>query len=62
MAAILVIETSTEVCSVALTIDGAPIDLIESKEGQNHARLVTVYADRLLSRNKIKPEDRKSVV
>lgn len=57
MAAILVIETSTEVCSVALTIDGTPVDLIESKEGQNHARLVTVYADRLLSRNKINAED-----
>ncbi|HAH22185.1 MAG TPA: tRNA (adenosine(37)-N6)-threonylcarbamoyltransferase complex dimerization subunit type 1 TsaB [Prolixibacteraceae bacterium] len=57
MAAILVIETSTEVCSVALTIDGTQVDLIESKEGQNHARLVTVYADRLLIRNKINAQD-----
>jgi len=56
MAAILIIETSTEVCSVALTIDGILTDWTESKEGQTHARLVTVYAEGLLSRNKIKPE------
>lgn len=57
MAAILIIETSTEVCSVALTVDGTLTDLKESKEGQNHARLVTVFAEELLKRNTIKPED-----
>lgn len=57
MDAILVIETSTEVCSIALTIDGRQSDLIESREGQNHARLVTVFADSLLTRNNIKPEE-----
>lgn len=57
MAAILIIETSTEVCSVALTIDGTLTDIIESKEGQNHARLVTVFAEDLLNRNNIKPEE-----
>jgi tRNA threonylcarbamoyladenosine biosynthesis protein TsaB len=57
MAAILVIETSTEVCSVALTIDGNLTDLTESKEGQNHARLVTVFAEELLKRNNIKPAE-----
>ncbi|HEY3369881.1 MAG TPA: tRNA (adenosine(37)-N6)-threonylcarbamoyltransferase complex dimerization subunit type 1 TsaB [Prolixibacteraceae bacterium] len=55
MAAILIIETSTEVCSVGLTVDGILTDLTESKEGQNHARLVTVYAQDLLARNHIKP-------
>ena len=55
MAAILVIETSTEVCSVALTIDGILADIIESNEGQTHARLVTVYAQDLLKRNNIEP-------
>jgi len=54
MALILIIETSTEVCSVALTKDGKLIDLIESAEGQNHARLVTVFAENLLLRNNIK--------
>jgi len=57
MAAILIIETSTEVCSVALSIDGTLTDLIESKEGQNHARLVSVFAEDLLKRNNINPED-----
>ena len=57
MAAILVIETSTEICSIALTIDGVMRDLTESKEGQNHARLATVYAQELLIRNNIKPEE-----
>lgn len=57
MAAILVIETSTEVCSVALTIDGKLADIIESNEGQNHARLVTVFAEDLLKRNNIGPEE-----
>jgi tRNA threonylcarbamoyladenosine biosynthesis protein TsaB len=57
MAAILIIETSTEVCSVALSIDGILTDLIESKEGQNHARLVTVFAEKLLKRNNVKPEE-----
>lgn len=54
MAIILIIETSTEICSVALTKDGKLIDLIESKEGQNHARLISVFAETLLTRNNIK--------
>jgi len=57
MAAILIIETSTEVCSVALTIDGTLKDWMESKEGQTHARLVSVYAEELLRRNNIKPDE-----
>ena len=57
MSAILVIETSTEICSVALTVNGVLTDQIESKEGQNHARLVTVYAEDLLNRNQIKTEE-----
>lgn len=51
MALILIIETSTEVCSVSLLKDGTLLDLIESTEGQNHARLVTVFAENLLHRN-----------
>jgi len=61
MATILIIETSTEVCSVALTRDGKLLDLIESKEGQNHARLTTVFAEQLLSRNNIKPGELSAV-
>jgi tRNA threonylcarbamoyladenosine biosynthesis protein TsaB len=55
MAAILIIETSTEICSIALSVNGQVIDLIESDEGQNHARLTTVFAEELLKRNHIKP-------
>ena len=61
MAFILIIETSTEVCSVALTEDGKLIDLIESAEGQNHARLVSVFTQELLSKNGIKPEQINAV-
>lgn len=53
MAIILIIETSTEICSVSLSEEGKLIDSIESDEGQNHARLVTVFAEDLLSRNKV---------
>jgi tRNA threonylcarbamoyladenosine biosynthesis protein TsaB len=61
MALILIIETSTEVCSVSLLKDGTLLDLIESDEGQNHARLVTVFAENLLSRNKLQPRELNAV-
>ncbi len=53
MALILIIETSTQVCSVALSRNGQLIDLIESTEGQNHARQTAVFAETLLSRNNL---------
>lgn len=53
MALILILETSTEICSVALIRDNQLIDVIESDEGQNHARLVTVFAEKLLERNNV---------
>lgn len=61
MALILIIETSTEICSVSLSKDGKPVDLIESAEGQNHARLVTVFAESLLSRNNVKSGELSAV-
>jgi len=57
MAYILIIETSTEICSVALTKNGKLVDIIESDQGQNHARLVTVFAEKLFAENKIKSGD-----
>lgn len=57
MAAILIIESSTEICSVALSVDGVLTDHAESGEGQNHARLITVFAQELLSRNNISADD-----
>jgi tRNA threonylcarbamoyladenosine biosynthesis protein TsaB len=53
MVLILIIETSTEVCSVSIIKDGILFDLIESEDGQNHAHLVTVFAEELLSRNNL---------
>ncbi|MGQ7868130.1 tRNA (adenosine(37)-N6)-threonylcarbamoyltransferase complex dimerization subunit type 1 TsaB [Sunxiuqinia sp. sy24] len=53
MTLILNLESSTEVCSVSLSENGQLIDLIESDEGQNHARLLSVFADQLIQRNKL---------
>jgi len=61
MAIILIIETSTEVCSVSLLKDGILFDFIESDEGQNHARLATVFAENLLSRNKLHPNELSAI-
>jgi len=61
MTIILIIETSTEVCSVALAKEGQILDLIETKEGQNHARLVTVFAQTLMQRNEVKTSDLDAV-
>lgn len=61
MSPILVIETSTEICSVALTVDGLLLDMIESKEGQNHAKLVTVFAEDLLKRNNLSSKNLAAV-
>jgi tRNA threonylcarbamoyladenosine biosynthesis protein TsaB len=55
MDVILIIETSTQVCSVALSHHGKLVDLIESSEGQNHARQTAVFAETLLARNNLNP-------
>lgn len=43
MATILNIETSTEVCSVALTSEGQVLEHHENYEGQTHATLLSAY-------------------
>ncbi|MHA7112338.1 tRNA (adenosine(37)-N6)-threonylcarbamoyltransferase complex dimerization subunit type 1 TsaB [Sunxiuqinia elliptica] len=53
MALILNLESSTEVCSVSLSKNGKMIDYLENEEGQNHARLLSVYAEDLLRRNQL---------
>lgn len=53
MARILQIETSTEVCSVALSENGNLLFLKESLEGLNHSELLTVFIEDLLAENKI---------
>lgn len=48
MALILNLESSTEICSVALSEDGKLLALSESSEGQNHAKLLSVFADKVM--------------
>ena len=45
---ILCIETSTHVCSAAVTIGGIPVAERISREGGNHAKLLPVFIDELL--------------
>jgi len=61
MALILNIETSTEVCSVALALDGNVIHSRENLTGQNHAMLVTVFIDELLAESNITMEQLDAV-
>ncbi|MEL7587308.1 MAG: tRNA (adenosine(37)-N6)-threonylcarbamoyltransferase complex dimerization subunit type 1 TsaB [Prolixibacteraceae bacterium] len=50
---ILNLESSTEVCSVALTKNGVLYDLMENAEGMNHARLMGAYVQEIINRNKL---------
>ena len=49
MDVILNIETSTEVCSVALTSEGQVLDHRENYEGQTHATLLSQYVKEMLA-------------
>ena len=57
MIRILCLETSTEVCSVALVEDGKVIDFLEDITGQNHSKLLTVFISQLLELNRLKASD-----
>ena len=47
---ILHIETSTHVCSVALSHDGDCIFEISNSEGSNHARLLSLFVQQALNK------------
>lgn len=49
MARILLIETATEVCSVALAENGEVISFRENAEGNRHAELLTRFIEQLFS-------------
>lgn len=53
MSKILCIETSTEICSVALSENVNVTDFREDITGQNHSRLLTVFINDLLSSNNL---------
>ena len=54
MSFILNIETSTEVCSIALSQNGRLVDIFEDVEGMNHARLTASYVQEILKCNNLK--------
>lgn len=56
MASILCIETSTEVCSVALSEDGTVVALREDRSGKNHALLLTGFIEEVLNETGIKSD------
>lgn len=48
---ILCIETSTSVCSAAICKDGIVVEQLISREGGNHAKMLPVFIDQLLTLN-----------
>lgn len=60
MAKILCIETSTDVCSVCIAIDGIATHTKEDK-ARNHASLLAVYIEQALEESKIKAKDLDAV-
>ena len=48
MASILCLETSTEVCSVALSVGGIIVAEREDKSGKNHAQLLTRFVEEVM--------------
>jgi tRNA threonylcarbamoyladenosine biosynthesis protein TsaB len=57
MGLILLLESSTEVCSVALTKNGSLLDFEENQEGLSHSELLTSYVETILKRNNLKAKD-----
>lgn len=53
MASVLCLETSTEVCSAALSINGEIITEMEDKSGRNHAQLLTHFVEEVMQANKM---------
>ena len=50
---ILHIDTSTELCSVALSHGSNCIDVRENSEGRNHAALLTLFCEDILNTNNV---------
>jgi tRNA threonylcarbamoyladenosine biosynthesis protein TsaB len=53
MAIILNIETTSDVCSVALSADSKLVNLKEDKGGKSHASKLTVFIDEILEEEKL---------
>lgn len=50
MSKILCIETATDICSVCLSIDGAPVALSETAQGFSHASKLTLLIEECLNK------------
>ena len=53
MAKILCLESSTEVCSVAIFEDDKLVDFREDRGGQNHSKLLTLFIQQLMQENNL---------
>ena len=53
MERIVLIETSTALCSVALAVDGKVVRYLESGEPRAHASLTAVFVDEILRAEKL---------
>jgi len=61
MGLIILIETATEVCSVALASDGHLVSVRESAEGNSHSANVAVFIDEVLKEAGKTPKDLEAV-
>lgn len=61
MAKILLLETATEVCSVALAVDGEVAAFAESKDGFRHAEQLTLFAEQVLRASQLTTRDLDAV-
>ena len=61
MALILNIETSSTICSACLAKDGQLIDFREDRQGNSHARVLTVFIEDLMQKNNLALNDLDAV-
>ena len=61
MAKILIIETTTEICSVCICEDGNLVTIAESFEGYNHASNLTMFIQKCLDEANMKMDDLDAV-
>lgn len=61
MGVILTIETTSDVCSVALGKDGRLIDVVEEQNTRDHASKLTLLTTELLKKNKLSVQELDAV-
>ncbi len=61
MANILLIETSTEVCSVGISVNGQLVSLKEKRDQKSHATKIALFIDEILRESSIRPQSLDAV-